>query len=131
MTQAIAAQGVQLQRISTVIPELVNLTGPSISLDTADVTAHDGSGWREFVATLLSGGTITAVFNWVPDDTQQAALFTDMVAKTLQTFVIDPPGTTSNFGFSAHITAHEVVLNVDAVMVLNVTLQISGAVTFA
>ncbi len=42
------------------IAELTNISGPSISVDTIDVTTHDSPGaFREFVAGLIDAGEIS------------------------------------------------------------------------
>ena len=47
------------------IGELTNIGGPSISVDTIDVTTHDSTdGFREFVAGVIDGGDITLEGNF-------------------------------------------------------------------
>ena len=43
------------------IGELTGISGPSISVDTIDVTTHDSStnAYRQFVAGLIDGGEVT------------------------------------------------------------------------
>ena len=49
----------------TDIVNLTNISGPSISVDTIDVTAHDSAdGFREFTAGVIDGGDITLEGNF-------------------------------------------------------------------
>ena len=42
------------------IGELTNIGGPSVSVDSIDVTAHDSAdGYREFVSGLIDGGDVS------------------------------------------------------------------------
>jgi predicted secreted protein len=47
--------------------EVTNIGGPSVTVDTIDVTSHDSStdAYREFVASLIDGGDITIEGNLI------------------------------------------------------------------
>lgn len=49
----------------TPVGELTNITGPSTSAETIDVTSHDSTdGWMEFVAGLKNGGEVNLEGNY-------------------------------------------------------------------
>ena len=55
-----SAFGTAFKLGATEIAKVTNTSGPSLSLDTEDVTSHDSTdGWEEVVATILRSGTIT------------------------------------------------------------------------
>ena len=45
----------------TEVAQVTSISGPGISLDTVDVTEHDGDGWEEVVATILRSGEVTKI----------------------------------------------------------------------
>ena len=49
------------------VGQVVSITGPSLALDTVDVTAHNSTdGWEEHVATILRTGELTLEVNYDP-----------------------------------------------------------------
>ena len=55
----------------TVVGNVRAIKGPSISLDTTDVTAHDSTGaWEEVVATILRSGEVTLDLAYDPANAQ-------------------------------------------------------------
>lgn len=75
-TTAIAGYGIALKRgnaaspeVFTTVAEVMKLEAPNLTLDLKEVTAHDGSGWKEFIATLKDGGEFSVEINYVPTGT--------------------------------------------------------------
>jgi hypothetical protein len=74
MSDGISAFGTALQignggtpEAFTTIAEVINISGPTLSLETIDVTSHGSTdAWREFVAGLKDPGEITFDINFVP-----------------------------------------------------------------
>jgi hypothetical protein len=130
-TQAIAAYGIQLQIVTTTIPELVNLTDLGGQFGVAETSAHDGNGWTSRIPTLLDGGTIRATFNFVPTNTQQVLLKTNMLARTSTAFrVLYPPAGSPMWTFNAFITSYRVPgAPVNGQLQLNVDLTVDGPIT--
>ena len=53
----------------TYIGELTNIGGPSITVDTIDVSAHDSAdAFREFTAGLIDGGDVSFEGNFIDAD---------------------------------------------------------------
>jgi predicted secreted protein len=140
MTSALAAFGTLLKmgngvtttaETFTTIAEVKDISGPSLSLNTVDVTAHDGSGWRDFVATLLDGGEVTFEVNYVPTNATHnntAGLIKMMTGRTLRNYQLVFPGPTT-WTFPAYVTGFEPAAPVDGALTASVTMKISGQPT--
>jgi len=115
------------------VPQIRNLNGPDESIDVADITAMDTpAGKRTFLPTLVNSGTISLEIEYDPDDTVHIALINDAEAKTSRAFLItetDPiPKTKAGTGI---ITAISFARDFSSVLLLNVTIQVTGAITHA
>lgn len=119
----------------TAIAEVRDISGPGFELGTAEVTAHDGSGWREFVATLLDGGEVTFDVNFGPAEATHdydGGLLQDMVNKTLRNFqIVFPDTATTTWTFPAYVTGFETNEPVDGALTAAITLKMSGQPTLA
>lgn len=122
----------------TTIAEVRDISGPAFAVGTEDVTNHDSSGWREHIPTIIEAGQVTFDINFKGDATQGFAtgsLYDDMVDKTKRNFQIVLPsgvGATNDIGaFAAYVTGFELSAPVEGVLSASVTLQITGAVTWA
>ena len=67
--------GTLLKRNGTTIANCQNITGPGMTLGTTESTHQTSTaGWREYIATLLSGGEVTFDANFLPADATQSVL---------------------------------------------------------
>ena len=75
------------------IGDLTNISGPSISVDTIDVTAHDSAdAAREFVAGVIDGGDITLEGNFT--DAASGEELTDLIdTRSIISFIVKFPTT--------------------------------------
>lgn len=113
----------------TTIAEVKDISGPSISLNTEDVTNHDSGGWKEFIPTLLESEEVTFEVNYYNAATQ-AALETALNTRATKNFRIVFPlvapltkaftGIVTKFGFDAPV---------EGIVKASVTIKISGPVT--
>ena len=96
------------------VAQIVSVTGPALSLDTVDVTAHDSpDAWEEHAPTILRTGEVKLELNYDPAEvTHDATDGLPMVqeAKQLTGFELVFPipaigGTTWEFG--AYVTGFE------------------------
>ncbi len=142
MSEAIAAFGTLLKigdaatptENFTAVAEVVNITGPNLSMDPIEVT-HQGSagGWKEFIGGLLDGGEVTCDINYIPTETTQnatAGLINDMENKTVRNFklVFSDIGN-STWAFPALVTGFEPSAPVEDKLAVTVTLKVSGQPT--
>ena len=119
----------------TAYGQVVSISGPSLSLDTVDVTSHDStSAWEEVVATILRSGEITLEIVYDPANATHkyatGGLLYDMVSRTAITLTLIFPDTaTTEWTFSAFVTAFEPSAPVDGALTASVTLKPTGVVT--
>lgn len=138
MSQAISGVGTAFKRSNmqssptfTAIAEVNNITGPSMSRDTIDVTSLDSTGgYREFIGGFRDGGTVNfnmnftlAGYNNMKDDFEDSAL------RDYQIVLPDAGATT--FEFSGLVTELPLEIPMDDKITCAVTIKISGAVTLS
>lgn len=143
MTNAISAFGTLLQigdggspETFTTIAEVQDISGPSFSLDTAEVTSHGSTGgWKEYIGTLLDGGEVSFDINFLPTETTHgyaSGLLKDMVNKTVRNFqIVFPDAASTTWTFAALITGFETSEPVGDQLSASVTLKITGQPTLA
>ena len=129
-----AGVGTILKIDGSTIGNVTNITGPSMSKDTIDTTALDTTGgYRTFITGFKNAGTLTftLMFEKEKYSTLKAAFDSD-VAKSIE--VILPDGATAETGsklsFSGLVTEIPLTISPDDKITCDVTIQISGPVTF-
>lgn len=141
MTNAIASFGTLVKigdggssETFTTIAELRDISGPSFSLATVDVTPQTATGaWREFVATLLDAGEVTFDINFIPTENTHdvgAGLIKDMKNRTNRNFQVvwSDTGSTT-WTLSTYITGFSPTAPVDGELSASITLKITGEPT--
>lgn len=131
-TQAKAAYGIELRIGPTTIPELVSLSDVGGAFGVVDTSAHDGDGWSSRIPTLLDGGVVRAVLNFVPADPTHVALRTAMLARASTAMSVVFPGGSPTWTFNAFVTSYRIpTAGVNDPLRLNVDLQIDGPINMA
>lgn len=132
---AISAYGVTLTRDGNPIAEITKLTSPALTLETIDVTSHASDDYfREYIAGLLDGGEVSLEGNFIYSDSDgQIGLYSDMLAKTKQTFIITfPTAITATWTFYAYVTKFQTGdFTPDGKVSFSVSLKITGKPTLA
>lgn len=65
------------------VGELTNISGPTLTADTIEVTSHDStSRFREFLQGLRDGAEISVEGNGVPGDAGQARIYSHFLSDT-------------------------------------------------
>ena len=65
------------------IGQVKDISGPSISRGTVDVTDHDSTdGWREFIGGLVDGGEVSFIVAHDRGNAQHTALWTSLSSDT-------------------------------------------------
>lgn len=119
------------------IAQVSNVAGPSMALDTVDVTTHDSAGgFREFVAGLADAGEVTFDLVYDPDSATHANSSGGVVyrlhQRTATAFKLTLTDTTATvITFDAFVTAFEPSEPVDGAMTASLTLKITGQLTWA
>jgi len=112
--------------------EILNISGPSQSRDVVDVTSHDSaSGFREFVAGVISGGEISLEGNLIVGDTLgQIAFHTDVQGGTKRScFIVMPMAVGAALSFEALAKGFESAFPFDSKIDLSGSLQVTGKPT--
>lgn len=120
----------------TTIAEVLDISGPSLSLETEEATNHSSpGGWGEHVGTILEGGEVSFEVNFLPSNATQsysAGLLKDMTDRTLRNFQLVFPTTPAiTWAFSALVTGFEPDAAVKGKLKASVTLKVSGQPTLA
>lgn len=138
----VAAFGTTLSRDNgtsfDAIANITSVSGPGLSRDTIDVTAHDSpNAYMEFVGSLIDGGEVSAEINWDP----AAADLGSTPANTTETLIGDledtdpvsyeiafPDG--AKFAADLLITGFEFDAPYDDKLAATLSFQVSGKPTF-
>ena len=131
-----AAKGTIISGGSGNIAQLYSISGPSLSADVADVSAHDSvKFYREFVNTFRDGGELTLGLRFDPSDDDQseaAGGFLELFENDVpQSYTITWPNTSgSTTTFEAFVTGYEPTADFDAELDLSITLKLTGDPVF-
>jgi len=135
-----AAYGTTLKRGGTggvAVANILSISGPSLELDTEDVTTHDSTGaWEEVVATILRSGEVSFDIAYDPNNATHknasGGLLADFVARTSQTWAITFPSSPAvSWSFTAFVTGFEPDAPVDGALTAAVTMKLTGQPTLA
>lgn len=134
---ALESQGVQIKigdgasaETFTLIPEASNINPFQGSAAEIDVTDLQSTA-KEFRMGLQDWGQTTFTINWRPKHAQHALLWTakgDRQSRNFQLVLTDASPETT-YQFAAYVTALNLSIGVDGVVVANVTLRHTGDIT--
>lgn len=136
MSEAISGVGAKFQRENdsssgeyTTIAEVTNITGPSKTRETIDVTNLDSpDGYREFIAGFRDGGEIVLTMNFTVDGYEQMDI--DFASDdTINYQLVLPDAGEYTLGFAGLVTALPLAVPTDSQITVDVTIKITGAVT--
>ena len=115
----------------TTIGEVKSFSGPSGSASVIDAT-HLGSTAKEKLMGLADEGQITLELNYLhTSDSGQSAVRTARTNRTKSEFQITLSDGSSTIKFSGYVLSFTVNGGVDALMSSSITIEITGAVTYA
>ena len=132
MTSGYSAQNTLLIWNYRKLLELTNLSGPSQTAETIDMTSHDSAdGYKEFIAGLRDGGEISIEGNFVPSDSAgQIAFHTDLQAGTRRTcWIVMPMSVGGSLLFTAMASGFEGSYPMDSKISISGALKVSGKPT--
>lgn len=126
-TAAKAGSGTVFYRNGTACSELKTIGVPKIQRDTLDATSFDSGNYEEFILGMRRTGECSLSFNHIPTDTRQTGLKSDLDNGTVQSFSITFPfSSTKTLAFSGVVTSWEPTTDVNGIMMLNVSIKVSG-----
>ena len=132
-----AAFGTKFKRGAVEVAQVRNISGPSLSLDTEDVTSHDSTGgWEEVVATILRSGEVTLdlVYDPAAATHKNAAggILADLVGRASTTYsIVFPDAAATTWSFTAFCVGFEPSMPHDGALTASVTYKITGPLTLA
>lgn len=136
-SSALEAQGTELKIGSgtspetfTAISEIKTYTGPGGSASIIDVSDLSSTR-KEKRMGLADEGQLSFTINYIPADTEHAALRTARADRALTNFelVFTDASPATKWTFSGYVTTFTVSGAVDGVVEANVTIEISGEIT--
>jgi len=118
------------------IAEVLSINGPSMELETIDVTTHStGEPWRQFIGSLLNAGEVSFDINFIPTNSTHsysAGLLKDMVDRTQRNFqIVFPDQGNTTWEFTALVTSFQCTEAIDDVIKASITLKLTGRPTLA
>lgn len=117
----------------TVVGNVDTIKGPAVSLDMADVTAHDSTGgWEEKVATILRSGEVTLGMSYDPANAQiknaSGGLLYLLTTRAAGNFTITLPSTAA-IVFAGYVTGFTPDMPHDGKLGCEVTITPTGVIT--
>ncbi len=111
------------------IAEINNISGPTMSRDTIDVTSLDSTGgYREFIGGFKDGGTVQLPMNFIRASLD--LMKTDFESAVLQNYEIVLPDTeNTTLEFTGLVTELPLEIPPDDKITMTVSIKISGEVT--
>lgn len=115
----------------TTIPEVRNIGGPELSVESVEATSLDSTGgYKEYISGLKDGGSVSFELNYT-GHAQQQLLRTDLAAGTLRDYRITWPNSPATVvDFAATVESFSMTTEPNAPVSVSVTLKISGAPTW-
>jgi len=120
----------------TTIANVMDISGPSLSLRTAESTHQTSTGgWADYIGTIKDGGQVTFPILFDPVENTHdagAGLIKDMVDRTKRNFqIVFPDTANTTWTIPALVTGFEPGAPVDGNLTANVTLKVAGQPTLA
>lgn len=137
-TNAMIGYGTLLQRGDgatpenfTTVGEVLSITGPNLALNIVDATHMESPGaTQEFIPGLIDPGTITMNLAFVPSNTTQSNLVTDLKNRTKRNFQIVFPDTgTTTWSFAGYVTGWAVTAPINDRLTADVTVKVTSVIT--
>ncbi len=135
---AVLGIGTKFKRNGVVIAECTSIGLAGNKRDAVDVTNHDSTApVREFIAGLLDGANVELTCNFLPTNSTQRSMMTDMQnsgsSSTIpQTFSITWPNSTlTTWTFTAFVTAVGPVAKVADKLTATFTAHITRSISFS
>lgn len=118
--------------VLTAVPAMGDVTFTPGTVERIDVTTHDSaSDTREFLQTWKGAGTVGFTIKYDPANAVHEFLRVSHGAAAVVFTLVLPDTGAATWTFSAHVTGFEISASVDGAIEANVSLETTGAITFA
>lgn len=117
--------------VFTAIASVTNISGPGLSRDTIDVTAHDSPNrYREFVGSLVDPGDVSLDLNYDPD--VHDVLVADLEDDEPRNYkIVFPAPITATWSFAGVMSGFEQTAPIDDKLTATITIKVSGKPTIS
>lgn len=119
--------------VAASVAAISSISGPSLKVDTVDVTTHDStSAWEEVVATIVRSGEVKLDIVYDPAGATHEASSTGLVYRLknkILSFVDIAFVATYNWVFDCYVTGFEPSAPVDGALTASITLKPTGVMT--
>lgn len=118
------------------VGQVRQISGPSLQAESIDVTDISKT-WKEYIVGSIDGGEVSLELLLDPSDAQHVVLRSAMVAREKRDFEIEwtqtavAPDPAKKVSFSGYVTGFEFNAALDEALSANVTIKVTGEVTFA
>lgn len=132
-----AVLAVDIAATMTDIVAVRDISGPSMAADTIEVTARDdGHEHKEFIAGLRDGGEVTFDCVYDPEEvthsaTEAGGMVTLLAAGTSSSYELTFSDGTSKATFEGIVTGFEPKTPLNDAQTADVTIKVSGVITWA
>jgi len=119
----------------TAIAELTEINPPQMSKDSIEVSNHSSpSRYREFLAGMKDGGTVSGKGNWLPNNAthdENTGLLESFTDDSNHNWKLVLPDSLGTFSFVGHLTSFNPETPLTAQGALSFSIKISGKPSFA
>lgn len=118
----------------TEIPEVGDIKGPGIKVNTIDVTTHGSAASganEEFIAGTMNGGEVSFSVNYIETDPMHVALIAVAQTRAKRNFQKVNPEGTKTMSFAGIVTEMSWSDPVNDKRQVDVTITVSGGLTFS
>lgn len=119
----------------TTISEVKSINGPSMSVETIDVThMQSPGGYREFISSFKDGGEISFDVNFIPVDLTQGGkqglifLYDGKLSKNHR--ILFPDANASYMQMAGLVTGVTLGAQIDGVLSASYTIKVNGQITW-
>lgn len=131
-----ATLAVDISASYTDIVQVRDISGPSMSADTIDVSTRDTNNWKKFIAGMRDGGEVTFDCVYDPAQTTHSAsaaggMVTLLAAGTVGSFRLTFADESTTVTFDGIVTAFEPSDPMNDAQTADVTIKVSGELTWA
>jgi predicted secreted protein len=126
-TQAVVGYGTTLNHAGTPVIEIIKIAGPLMKLDMKEASNMGSPNtYKEFIAGLRDGGTITFEGNYIPKDASQTPIKADFDAGASASWTIVIAGALGTWTATCFVQDIAPAYPVDDRITMTGTLKITG-----
>ena len=118
----------------TTVGNVKDIDGPGMKGDFEDVTTHSSAAagnFKEWMPTLMDGGNVKFDLLWDPNDVTHVGLQADQTGQVKRNFqLVFPTAPVKTAAFAAYIDVFSFKASVKGMIIRQLSLKVTGPVTF-